>query len=254
MPDLNTKGLVIRKPATNGDRYEGGLSVYRDASKLDQTWPDHVNTTIYSYTLTGKADQNFSWGYYSEVDNWSDKGENVAIYAKNNKFGVGPSFALVSEVCCLNPNDTAGQVSYECDVWTAGPDSGNRIGIDLTIADARTVRDAKLAPGVAEGTAGIRVGTYVSHPGSAWTYGIKLQNNIKTGIHISDAKCKDALVLNKDQVIKIGDLELTYDDIKKLKGGKVPSPAPTPVPAPAPPKPTTKPVTNSLWAFLTGQK
>ena len=62
--DKNINGLEINKPANVTDAYDGGLKVIRDARNTSGGIRGHVNTTLYSYTLTGKDSKQFEWRDY----------------------------------------------------------------------------------------------------------------------------------------------------------------------------------------------
>lgn len=237
--DKNINGLEINKPANVTDAYDGGLKVIRDARNTSGGTPGHVNTTLYSYTLTGKDSKQFEWSGLFVVDNYSDAGENTALYSQINKYGIGPCYASVSEVCCLNPNDTGAQVGKEIDVWTAGKDSGYRVGLDVLVGDANLIR-GKPKQAVVEATVGIRVGQNMSSPHAKWKTAIELNGNMDKGLDVSKAKCVEVITLNANQVIRIGDTIISASGISKV-GATTPIAAtqPAPVQVVVPAKPVT---------------
>ena len=204
------------------------------------------------------------------VDNYSDAGEiqpctlRLLVWYRS-------CYASVSEVCCLNPNDTGAQVGKEIDVWTAGKDSGYRVGLDVLVGDANLIR-GKPKQAVVEATVGFRVGQNMSSPHAKWKTAIELNGNMDKGLDASKAKCTEVITLNANQVIRIGDTIISASGISKV-GATTPAvtqpiqvvvpakpvvitPAPSPfavggskpaVPTPAPV--STKPVTptKSIW-------
>jgi hypothetical protein len=220
---LSNQGLRIEKNAGPLDGYHGGLNLFRDAYNLSGGIHGHVNTGLIARTRTGQNQTTFEWTSLFLLDNYADAGENVAMYAQANAFGKGPSWAIVGE--CTNafaPHATC--VGAEINVSTTGPDTGNRIGIDIVLADGPLWRGLG-ASSIVEGTAGIRIGT--SNPSTKygrWTYGLKLDGNMGTGIDTTDAQTKTAIKLKAGQQIELGDgIRIDYKDgqIRFLNGTRV---------------------------------
>jgi hypothetical protein len=221
MPD--TQPLRIQAKAGPNDAYQGGINLFRDAYSLSGGTHGHVNTGLYVRTRTGKRQTAFEWSGLFLLDNYADAGENVALYAQANAFGKGPSWAFVGE--CTNafaPEATC--VGAEINVSTTGPDTGNRIGIDIVLADGPLWRGLG-ASSVVEGTAGIRIGT--SNPSTRygrWTYGLKLDGTMGTGIDTTAAQTQTAIKLKAGQQIELGDgIRIDYKDgqIRFLNGTRV---------------------------------
>ena len=168
--------------------------IQRDTTGLSGGTPGNVNTTLYTRTTVGKDVKAFEWSALHVLDNFSDAGENVALYTQANKFGAGPTWGACIEVCDTSPGDVTGMVGMEVDLWATGPDNGSRIGIDVTLGDAKKIRGLG-ASDVIEGTAAIRIGSSNNDPKAKWL----------TGIDMSGANVGTAIKLAAGQKIVIGD-------------------------------------------------
>lgn len=144
--------------------------VTRDCSNVSGGKRGMVNSARTTHTVAGKNEESFEWADLTILDNYSDHGENVAQYSQANKFGKGPTWAGCDEVCSTDPSDATPTVGREVDVWISGPDSGNRIGLDVTVGDARKIRDLP-NHGVAEATCGVRVTPSGATPWARWIFG-----------------------------------------------------------------------------------
>ncbi|MFY8044684.1 MAG: hypothetical protein ACOVOD_17335 [Rhodoferax sp.] len=159
------------------------------------------------------------------LDNYSNAGENVALYAQANAFGRGPSWALVGE--CTNafaPNSTC--VGAEINVSTTGKDTGNRIGIDVVLSDGPLWRGMGPSATI-EGTAALRIGSsYPASPQAKWSYGVKVQDKVGVALDTTGADTKSAIRLKQGQRIELdsyGLIRIEYDKgaIRFLNGDRV---------------------------------
>lgn len=174
---ISPAGLHILKPATVHDGYEGGLRVTRDTTGMAGGLPSHVNAASIILSKTGADNTALEWASVSLLENYADKGENVAFYAQANKHGTGPTWAAVSEV-----SDTTGKagasVAHEFDVWTTGADNGLRIGLEIVSGDARHIRGlGKSAQ--ADATTAVRIGQTTASPWATWKTGLELTGNFR---------------------------------------------------------------------------
>ena len=201
---------------TAADGY--GDMVVRDTRSVSGGTPGTVNTASTVYSVAGKNVKAFEWAKLNKLDNYADAGENVAEYNQANKFGTGPTWAGCDEICSTDPNDKTATVGRELDVWVSGVDTGNRIGLDITVGDARTIRELP-GGGVAEGTAAVRVTPCGKTPWARWIFGwiisgfkecgvmldsiatraIWLKGEYIVGLDLSTAKCQSAIRLAPGQ-------------------------------------------------------
>ena len=220
-----TPGIRIQKQAGPNDAYDGGLSVFRDAYNLTGGTAGAVNTGLFARTRTGQGQTAFEWTGLFVMDNYADAGENVALYAQANGFGAGPNWGFVSE--CTNTYSLASTcVGAEINVSTAGRDTGNRIGIDVVLADGPLWRG--MGPSaVIEGTAAIRVGvSQPSSPHAIWKYGVKIQDKVGVAIDTTGAETKTAIRLKEGQRIELdatGQIKIDFaaGQIRFLNGERV---------------------------------
>ena len=201
--DKNTNGLQIIKPATATDGYEGGLEVIRDTSTAVGGQKGMVNCGLLSKTIAGKDVKNFEWNGLFILENHSDEGENVALYAQGNKLGVGPTWAACFEACDTTTNPS-GTVGIEADCWVTGADTGNRIGVDVVCGDAKASRSLGVSD-KAEASVGLRVSTSNTSPNAKWMSGMQVIGNANTGLDVSTCTASTGIKLNKNQTIMIGD-------------------------------------------------
>lgn len=175
----NNQGMHIQRPAAVDDAANGGLRITRDARLVGGT-PGFVNAGLYTYTLVGPDNRAFEWNGLFIMDNYSRNGENTGAYFQGNKFSTGPTWGSVSEVA-----DFVGAggpaVGKEIDNWTTGPDNGMRLGLDIVVGDARTIRGLP-GGGVAQATIGMRIGATSVSPWSRWTNGVVLMDYTNAGI------------------------------------------------------------------------
>lgn len=200
--EINTSGISIRKPATATDGYDGGLQVIRDTSTAVGGKRGMVNCGLLAKSVAGKDVKNFEWNSLFLLENHADEGENVALYAQGNKLGLGPTWGACVEACDTTENPS-GTVGLEVDCWVTGADTGNRIGADIVVGDAKSTRGLGVSD-KAEATAGIRIGTSNVSPKAKWTTGLVLAGNIGTGIDCTAASAQTAIKLNENQQIVIG--------------------------------------------------
>jgi len=205
--------LIVQKPATATDAYDGGVKVIRDAMNAKGGTHGHVNCGLYAYTVSGPDLKQFEWNALFKLDNHSTAGENCAMYAQANKHSSGPTWGAVIEATDLTPGDTTGLVGAEIDCWVSGPDNQLRFGMDVLIGDARVMRG--LSPSeVVEGTAGIRIGSSTSAPKAKWLEGLQFYGHMDRCIDTSRADTQVAIKLAKGQVIQIGDTIIGADGTK----------------------------------------
>jgi hypothetical protein len=109
------------------------------------------------YTAAGKAEATFEWNIWGLLDNYADAGENVAIYGQANSRGKGPTWGACFE-CCDMGELNATQLGVEITMNMAGRDvNENRMGLDVTVNDARLWRGRGPQLGPVEATVGVRV-------------------------------------------------------------------------------------------------
>ena len=145
-----------------------------------------VDSAVKIHTTSGVNETAFEWGLLSLLYNYSNAGENVAIYAQSNARGKGQTWGLVAEVCDESEQN-ASLVGQEITMNMAGPDNGNRIGLDITIGDARLWR-GKGQSDVAEASVGVRVnaeplGTPASTAKRSWNIGFQTWGFRTSGLH-----------------------------------------------------------------------
>lgn len=222
--EVRTLGLRIERPAGPSDGYSGGLTVFRDTYSLSGGTFGHVNTGLMARTRTGKNQTAFEWTGLFLLDNYSDAGENVAMYAQANAFGKGPSWGMVAE--CTNAFSLGATcVGAEINVSTAGPDTGNRIGIDVVLADGPLWRGMGKSS-LVEGTAGLRIGASSSMTYGSWKYGIKLVDKIGVGLDTTGASTQSAIRLREGQRVELdatGQISIDFSggQIRFLNGNRV---------------------------------
>jgi hypothetical protein len=221
----NTPGIRVQKQAGPSDAYDGGINLFRDAYNVSGGTYGHVNTGLFARTRAGPNQTAFEWTGLFLLDNYANAGENVALYAQANGFGRGPNWALVAE--CTNafaPHATC--VGAEINVSTTGVDTGNRIGMDIVLADGPLWRG--LGPSaVIEGTAAVRVG--VSNPSSPqgiWKYGVKIQDKVGVALDTTGADTTTAIRLKEGQRIELdatGQIKIDFSEgrIRFLNGERV---------------------------------
>jgi hypothetical protein len=221
----DTASLRVQPKAGPSDAYSGGINLFRDAHGLSGGTHGHVNTGLYARTRTGAGQTAFEWTGLFLMDNYSNAGENVALYAQANGFGRGPNWALVAE--CTNafaPHATC--VGAEINVSTTGEDTGNRIGVDVVLADGPLWRG--MGPSaVIEGTAAVRIGvSQPSSPHGIWKYGLKVQDKVGVAIDTTGAETKTAIRLKEGQRIELDatgqiKIDFTAGQIRFLNGERV---------------------------------
>lgn len=220
--DPNVKGIRIQKPAGSSTAYDGGLYVFRDAFNVSGGTPGNVNTAVFSRTRTGAEQKAFEWSGLFLMDNYSNYGENVALYAQGNAYGAGPTWGLVAEVNnAYSPNATS--VGQEITMGMTGADNGNRIGLDVVVHDGKAFRGLGSST-VVEATAGVRVATSLIHPQAKFTYGVKLQGNLGTAIDTTEANTQTAIKLAPGQKIDMGNgvtIDYANNAIRFMKNGVV---------------------------------
>lgn len=207
-----TETLIVNKPASSTDAYSGGIQAIRDTTGVSGGIHGHINCVNYSFTIAGKNVTAFEWNNLSVLHNYALAGENCASYIQSNKFSTGPTWAGCAEACSLDENDKTALVTYEMDSWVSGEDSGNRITLDLVVGDSKVMRQQQ-STGKAEASAAIRIGASTSAPWAKYIKGIVLGKSIDTGIDATEMQGKVVLKLNKNQVIQIGDTEISNQGI-----------------------------------------
>lgn len=176
--------------------------ILRDTTGLSGGEPGHVNTTLYTRTITGKDVKAFEWGALHVLDNYSDAGENVALYAQANKHSSGPTWGVCFEACDTNPDSKGSLVTEEVDCWVTGKDNGERFGIDVVLGDSKMMRGLGTSE-VVEGTAAIRIGPSNMSPHAKWV----------AGIDMSGANVDTAIKLAAGQHIQIGNMSISDEGV-----------------------------------------
>lgn len=220
---FNGTGLKIQKPAGPSDGYDGGLQVFRDTYAVTGGTFGSVNTGLFARTRTGKGQTAFEWTGLFLLDNYSDAGENVALYTQGNSFGKGPTWGLVTE--CNNayyPASTC--VGQEITMGMAGPDTGGRYGLDVVLADGAFWRGLGQSK-VVEGTAGIRVNSMnVAGTSTKWKTGLTVEGPVDVAIDTSKSSTKTAMRLKEGQQVELADgirIDFASGQIRFLNGTRV---------------------------------
>lgn len=178
-PDAPGPAPTTSAPPTGGagDGYSAGLQTVRDVRFAAGGAHGNVNTASITRTITGAYELAFEWSNLTILDNQSQKGENVAVYAQANKLSTGPTWAAVSEA-----TDASGLpgalVAHEFDTFTTGADNGLRLGLEIVSGDARAVRGMGRST-QADATSAIRIGQTLSTPWATWGTGIDLTGNFR---------------------------------------------------------------------------
>jgi hypothetical protein len=159
----------------------------RDTTGCSGGTPGHVNTTTMTHCIAGRDVRAFEWAHLCLLDNHSEAGENVALYAQANKHSSGPTWGACIEACDTTPGDSTGLVGAEVDCWVSGPDNGLRYGIDVVLGDSCIHRGLPKSE-LVEGTAGIRVGASNVAPHAKWSRGIELTGRMDVGIDLSNCQ------------------------------------------------------------------
>ncbi len=182
---------------TAADGY-GNLAV-RDTTNVVGGTPGNVNTCTTVKTVAGKRETAFEWALLTWLDNYSDAGENCALYAQANKLGQGGTWGACIEACDTTSPDTTGLVGAEIDCWVTGPDNGLRIGVDVSVGDSLQIRQGQRS---AEATAsvGSRVAASGASPWARWTVGYQATDFIYTGLHLR-SKATRAIQLEGEYIV-----------------------------------------------------
>jgi hypothetical protein len=166
-PNTTSPAKIIRE--TN---YSGGTFGY-------------VTSALLTRTITNADNSNFEWTFTSVLDNYSNAGENVSVYAQANKRSqTGGTWAGVFEAkdwsaSSASPNGLL--CGLEIDVYANGDDvNRSRIGIDLVAGRTNTSDDPCVV------TSGIRLDVAGADPnGASFVYGIVLAAKMTTGIAVA---------------------------------------------------------------------
>lgn len=112
---------------------------------------------VVAKTTVAKFDPSYVWGMWSLLENYSDSGNNVGVYGQANARGKGPTWGMVAEVTDMGEVG-ATLVGQEITMNMAGLDGNeNRMGLDVTVSDARLWRGRGAQTGPVEATVGVRV-------------------------------------------------------------------------------------------------
>lgn len=218
-----TLGMDVSQPVTAKDGFNAPLSVSRDTSKTTGGQRGYVNPTGVFVATAGIGNLSYEWTVLGIMNNYATGGENVAGYWQGNKYGTGPTWAGVSEVWSLT-TDPGAMVAHEFDVWTTGPDTGNRIGLDVVLGDAGTTHGGNTPSAVVQGSSAIRIGAGL--PAYRWTRGLQLTGNYVLGFDVSTANVQTALRLGYGQEISFegtDQIKVKYSDGRiKFSNGKTP--------------------------------
>lgn len=188
-----------------------GNLIQRDAMQASGGKRGWVNTATTAHTVAGPEITGFEWVSLSILDNHARAGENVASYHQANKYGTGPTWAAVSEVADLS-GAPSGLVAHEFDVWTTGPDTGNRIGLDITLGDVKAIRQGS-ASQIIEGSSAIRIGAANQSALPRWTRGIDMTGRYQVGIDLASATTETAIRIADGQSIALeqtGQIRISY--------------------------------------------
>lgn len=158
-------------------------AVLRDTTGLSGGTRGYMNVAAYAHSITGKDVKAFETAALAVLDNFADEGENVAMYAQGNKHGKGPTWAACFEACNTNEDDHKGLLAAEADVWCTGPDTGQRMGVDVFVGDANFIRSGTRRQ--ADATTGVRVGACGLTPWATWRNGYQAANFTWCGLHLN---------------------------------------------------------------------
>lgn len=182
---------------TASDGY--GNLVIRDTTNVVGGVPGDVNTCLTAKTLAGKRETAFEWALLAWLDNYSDAGENCALYAQANKLGQGGTWGACIEACDTTSPDTTGLVGAEVDCWVTGADNGLRVGVDVSVGDSLQIRKGQRSA-EAVGSIGSRVGASGASPWARWTVGYQAQDFTFTGLHLK-SKATRAIHLEGEYIV-----------------------------------------------------
>lgn len=191
-------------------------SYYRDTTMVVGGLPGTVNTCHTVISTVGKDNTAFEWAGLDILNNYADKGENVARYMQANKFGRGPTWGAVIEM-----HDHIGEgdaIGCELDIWTPTPDHGSKIAFDVCLAGTNkkgdTTTDAIGATAVLRGTSSRdnavwsygtfltkikECGHFIQSLASGAVRGIQLSGKFIVGIDLSTAQTQSAIRLAPGQ-------------------------------------------------------
>jgi hypothetical protein len=146
-----------------------GIKEHRNVAHVGGT-PGWVCANRWTTTYVAPEVTSFEWNLVAILANEAKAGENCAFYAQANARNTGNTWAAVSEIC----DETYGSkqqtlVAHEFDVWCAGPDKLDRVGVHVVVGDSRAVRRVG-TPGIAIATDAIRISS--NHAGARWRNGI----------------------------------------------------------------------------------
>ena len=170
----------------------------RDTQGLTGGVKGNVNTAQTVLSTAGKGVTAYEWALLAKLDNYSDAGENVALYAQGNKHSSGPTWGACIEACDTTDGDSTGLVGVEVDVWCVGPDNGLRIGVDIAAGDAGFIRDG--IKHQADSSVGCRVSASGATPWATWTTGYSATNFTYSGLHLNSLATR-AIHLEGDYVV-----------------------------------------------------
>jgi hypothetical protein len=215
-PSAITTGLTVSKAkptVTDGDA--GGITIRRDTTTLKGGTRGYVNAAASIYSLVGADNAAFEWAVLGVLQNHARAGENVAGYFQGNKYGEGATWGIVAEAWS-NTTDPGALVGQELDVWATGPDTGNRVGLDVVLGDALTTHGGMVPSTHVGGSVGVRIGAGL--PSYLWTRGMQLTGNYVVGVDLSTANARTAVRLGYGQEIALEG----SDQIKvKFEGGRI---------------------------------
>lgn len=234
---MNAGPLTIATTAASSTATS--LYLTRNASYTGGT-QGYVNSALFMDTTAGAGNTSFEWGFTSRLNNYAGGlTENVGAYFQGNKYSTGSTFGSVSEVCDMTNAATGinsgGVIGMEVDVWCNGPDTGSkRVGIDLVVGNAQSIRG--LGSGIGKGIshAGMRIYPYNGNPvngefvhgiiissatsaglvnNATGTWGIRQDGNYVVGVDLSASTNSDSAIR-----IKANDwISLSADSSVKLR-------------------------------------
>lgn len=132
---LDANGVRAQYVTTGSD--PATYYIRRDSSHAGGN-PDWVVAALQVDSFVRNAGAtNLEWAFLTRMSNYSDTGQNVALYAQGNKYAQGQTWGAVIEVQdfqAVEGNPTSGVVGLELDIDANGPDPNNcRIGIDIAL-------------------------------------------------------------------------------------------------------------------------
>lgn len=209
------------------------LYLNRSASYTGGT-PGYVNSSFFSRTNVSAGATAFEWGIVGVMDNYSNAGENVALYGQGNKYSTtGPTWAVCTEARDMTgqsvTSESGGLIGIEVGVFANGTDAyDRRIGVDVVAGKTGSGAKGIVSNGVRIGAqnGNNTLGAFLNgvNVSSAENSAILIQSNGQfgvnsTGTHTVGINLAGAIHSSGTAIrIKSGDyISLSPDDLIRFK-------------------------------------